>query len=642
MPFGIKSLGISPPLVGGVAKNGWVELTGPAGTGGVVVTLTSSDPAVLSLPASVTVPQGQTYTAVPATPAVVTQDTPVTMTASALGDQKSVSVTVVPLGLQGVTLGSSTIAAGHTTTVRVDLNAPAPTGGLEVTLSANGGGFQRTGQAGTYHASPVTIVVPAGQTTKTDTVLARWRGTPGTLDVTATTPATSRSASATVTAGTIGLSLTSPVRRGGSTTGTISISGWPWPPAGSSIVVGLSSSSSSPSFPVPVTVTATERTGSLSYSSRWDFALPVGTSVPDGTYTITATYEGVTASAPLVVSPSGLTALTVNPSAAPQGGLVTGAVFLDAPAPAGGLGVALSSSNGAAASVPLSVLVPAGASSADFDVTPAAVAATTDVTLSATLDATTRTVPFRALKPGAGSFFGGVMDASVYDVLPPLSDVLVGLGDGSSQSATGPDGGFLFYSDPGTVDVTAARPGWVTASLPQRSVAAGQAVDLGAVPLRKVLSGGCQFTGRVVRPDNTPVEGASGVLEGYDATVTTAADGRYQFSGPNVGVFRFTFSKNGFPTRTEDVFTFLSYCGLPAQQAELYDFVLDPNPRPVLANVVVRTPVVIEGGSARLEPILTDPAPVGGASILISPVAPYPTSEPRLRATVPAGWRQGY
>ncbi|MCE7959063.1 MAG: hypothetical protein DYH06_14165, partial [Acidobacteria bacterium ACB2] len=640
VPLGIKSLGISPPLVGGVAKNGWVELTGPAGTGGVVVTLTSSDPAVLSFPASVTVPQDQTYTTVPATPAVVAADTPVTMTAAALGDQKSASVTVVPFGVQAVTLGSTTIAAGHTTTVRVDLNAAAPTGGLTVTLAATGGGFQRTGQAGTYFESPSTLAFSAGQTTKTDTVLARWRGTPGTLDVTATTPATSRSASATVSAGTIGLGLTSPVRRGGSTTGTISISGWPWPPAGSSIVVGLSSSSAS--FPVPATATATERTGSLSYSSRWDFALPVGASVPDGTYTITATYEGVSASAPLVVSPSGLTALTVNPSAAPQGALVTGAVFLDAPAPAGGLSVALSSTNGAAASVPGSVLVEPGSSSADFDLTPAAVAATTDVTLSATLDAATRTAAFRALKPGAGSFFGGVVDASVYDVLPPLADVVVGLSDGTSQSATGPDGGFLFYSDPGTVDVTAARSGWVTASLPQQNVAADQAVDLGTLPLRKVLSGSCQFTGRVVTPDNTPVEGATGVLEGYDATVTTAADGRYQFKGPNQGPFRFTFSKSGFPTRTEDVFTFLSYCGLPAQQAELYDFVLDPNPRPTLAGVVVRTPVVIEGGSARLEPILTDPAPAGGASILISPVAPYPTSEPRLRATVPAGWRQGY
>src|SRR5438876_6210215 len=59
-------------------------------------------------------------------------------------------------------------------------------------------------------------------------------------------------------------------------------------------------------------------------------------------------------------------------------------------APAGGLSVPLSSSNPAAAAVPASVTVPAGASSASFPVTTAAVSARTTVTLSANINGTSR------------------------------------------------------------------------------------------------------------------------------------------------------------------------------------------------------------------------------------------------------------
>ena len=59
---------------------------------------------------------------------------------------------------------------------------------------------------------------------------------------------------------------------------------------------------------------------------------------------------------------------------------------LNGPAPAGGAQVALSSSNGAA-SVPVSVIVPAGATQASFTVTTAVVVTTTNVTIRGTYKA---------------------------------------------------------------------------------------------------------------------------------------------------------------------------------------------------------------------------------------------------------------
>src|SRR5438067_584085 len=63
-----------------------------------------------------------------------------------------------------------------------------------------------------------------------------------------------------------------------------------------------------------------------------------------------------------------LVAVTVNPSSVVAGGSAVGAVTLDAPAPAGGALVALSSSNPLAAMLPPSALVPAGDSAVTFTV----------------------------------------------------------------------------------------------------------------------------------------------------------------------------------------------------------------------------------------------------------------------------------
>jgi thermitase len=68
------------------------------------------------------------------------------------------------------------------------------------------------------------------------------------------------------------------------------------------------------------------------------------------------------------VQPARLQSLAINPTEVQAGQTATGTVRLDRPAPAGGAVVRLSSSNSTRASVPSSVTVPAGATSATFTI----------------------------------------------------------------------------------------------------------------------------------------------------------------------------------------------------------------------------------------------------------------------------------
>ena len=78
-----------------------------------------------------------------------------------------------------------------------------------------------------------------------------------------------------------------------------------------------------------------------------------------------------------------LSSLALNPTSVIGGNSSTGTVTLSGPAPAGGAQITLSSSNTAAASVPSSVAIPAGATSATFTVSTSSVALSTAVTISA-------------------------------------------------------------------------------------------------------------------------------------------------------------------------------------------------------------------------------------------------------------------
>src|SRR5436309_1030330 len=114
---------------------------------------------------------------------------------------------------------------------------------------------------------------------------------------------------------------------------------------------------------------------------------PVAASV---TATISASYAGITKTTAVTINPPVPSSLTLSPSTVNAGSSSTGTVTLNGPAPAGGKVVALSSSKPSVASVPASVTVPAGSSSATFIVTTSPGSSNTSVTVSATAGGVTK------------------------------------------------------------------------------------------------------------------------------------------------------------------------------------------------------------------------------------------------------------
>ncbi|HKY44374.1 MAG TPA: hypothetical protein VJM50_14905, partial [Pyrinomonadaceae bacterium] len=98
-----------------------------------------------------------------------------------------------------------------------------------------------------------------------------------------------------------------------------------------------------------------------------------------------------TAQAASTTTTASLSAVSVSPTSVVGGTTAQGTITLNGGAPSGGAVVTLSSANTSIVSVPASVTVTAGASSATFGVNTSAVAANTAVTITATYGGVSRT-----------------------------------------------------------------------------------------------------------------------------------------------------------------------------------------------------------------------------------------------------------
>jgi hypothetical protein len=169
---------------------------------------------------------------------------------------------------------------------------------------------------------------------------------------------------------------------GGQTaTGTIALTS-PAPSGGA--LVTLSSANPAATVPSSVTVPANSSSTNFTINTTSVSATTAGN--------ITATYAGVSKSTALVVNgaaPATLSSVTLNPSMVVVGSSSTGTVNLTSPAPTGGAVVTLASSNSTRASVPPSVTIPAGASSATFNVA-TTVNRKTSVSIAATYGGVTK------------------------------------------------------------------------------------------------------------------------------------------------------------------------------------------------------------------------------------------------------------
>ena len=203
--------------------------------------------------------------------------------------------------------------------------------------------------------------------------------------------------------------------------------------------------------------------------------------------------------------------------------------------------------------------------------------------------------------------------------------------DATCTTITDAQGAFTLYLDPGTSAVNLSLSGFATTTLASFTAPSNGSIDTGITRLKRVLSGPMGVTGRVITAAGTAVPGATGSVEGYEGTFTTDASGNYGFTAPALWLYRLTFTKAGFPTRTDDTFVFISV----NVTSILTDFVLDTVARPVLAGIIVGPNPVVGGTTASLHLTLSAPAPSGGATVSLV-FSGQPTG-PHSYATLPAG-----
>ena len=362
----------------GHPATGTVTLTGPAPAGGVVVPLLSSHPQYASVPASVTVAAGATSATFP----IATSPVPfsIDVMIEATGGQFAARRLALKAGggprLTSFTLSTANASGGNTVTGTVTFSGPIPaspfpaTGDAIVTLKS-------TNPAVGF--SPL-VAVPIGSSSATFNILVHNVPATTTLDVVAAyddtvlrAPLTISGTSAALASMTVNVSTLTGGQGG---VGFVNLTA---PAPAGHVLVDLSSSNPAITLPPNVTISAGSTNGLFAFNAQAvDAVTPV---------TLSATYGSSRATAGVTVNPTvnvWVTSLALSPGTVVAGASSTGTVTLNAPAASGGATVQLSSVS--PATVPATVTVPAGATTATFNVGTTSVSSTTQVKMWAVLN----------------------------------------------------------------------------------------------------------------------------------------------------------------------------------------------------------------------------------------------------------------
>ena len=440
------------PVVGGTpSTNNTVVLSSPAPDGGWVVNLSSSNPALAAVPATVSVPAGATVSSpFTVTSVAVSTPTPVTLTASVNGATATAVLTVNPIAVTIQLTGTSVVGGATIPGNTLVLAVPAPAGGLTFTLWSSNTAIASVPAtvsvaAGATTSSPFSITTGVVASQTTVTIYAGMGGLAGSLTnvILTVRPAVPNSIGLAASTLVSGLSLNGNV---------VNLSGLA-PAAG--ITVLLSSSK-----PFVALVPASVRVpGNSSVSAP--FTITAGYVTANTQVTITASYLGVNVTANITVTPDGVASVNLAASSVTGGAgpLGQNTVTLLSPAPSQA-SVQLTSNNAAVAAVPSSVTVSTGATvSAQFQIYLASVSTSTPVTITGT--------------------YNGVAASAVLTVNPPAPSAVTlsqkGVYGGKTVSATvtlnavAPAGGL-------TVTLSSSNPS-VAAVPPSVTVAAGTTVS---------------------------------------------------------------------------------------------------------------------------------------------------------------------
>jgi hypothetical protein len=178
-------------IPGGSPAAGTVTLNGAApGGGGTIVALSSGNASLVTVPASVTIPAGQTSATFTANTSPVSQFTFVGVTASHGGVTLNGGLFLsVSQAVASVTLNPSTVTGGASSSATVTLASPA-----------SGNAFVTLASSNTLVATvPNSVVVPGGQRTVTFTVNTGSVATTTAVQISATHEGVTRSGTLTVT-----------------------------------------------------------------------------------------------------------------------------------------------------------------------------------------------------------------------------------------------------------------------------------------------------------------------------------------------------------------------------------------------------------------------------------------------------------
>lgn len=270
--------------------------------------------------------------------------------------------------LTKLALNPSGIAVGATSTGTVTLSV-APTSAATVTLASSNTKVATV---------PSSVIVPAGTTTGTFTVTASSTlAAASTAVITATYSGVSLTQDISVAVPKLASLSLAPTNLigGASSTGTVALS--VAAPVGGATVILSSSNTKDATVPTTVSIPAGATSASFTVTT-------VGVTA-SATATIDAKLGTVSKTAVLTIKPQSVESVSISPTGLVGGSQssVVGTVTLTGPAPAAGAKVTLTSSNTKAATLPASVTIPAGSTSATFTITHLQVTASSTVTVKA-------------------------------------------------------------------------------------------------------------------------------------------------------------------------------------------------------------------------------------------------------------------
>jgi uncharacterized protein (TIGR03437 family) len=311
----------------------------------------------------------------------------------------------------GLSFSPSYVDGGDNATLTISLNGVARSMGFPVSLRSSN----------LVASAPALVTVPAGQVSAQVTIPTSPVTTVETVTITAQgeTAALEIDPAHALEVSTLLVTPTS-VLGGRNVSATVTLSGTA--PAGG-VSIGITSDNSAAKPPATVSVP-------FAATSSAPFSIPTSTVTASQTCTIMATLGRSSQTAQITVIPALQLTLAGSAVVGGNGNTVSGTVTIADSAPIIGANIILKSSD-ASATVPYSVTIPSGATSATFTVTTAAVTAARTVTITAT--------------------YGNLAQTATLTVNPPALPTLTGLAVSPSYVSGGTNA-------IGTVTLGAAAP----------------------------------------------------------------------------------------------------------------------------------------------------------------------------------------